>query len=309
MQKKSCLFIILGLILALTAFPAWAAGTAKAKTAAAPTAADVCVVIPTGGTPQLNIAVASNLWDPMTDGSNGLVQAFQASDPDNDVPIQVCHNSTGTLVTEITTDSNPTQFGLFLAANTDGPGTVCQYASSSLCLSGTTPLSPFPYINGVPALFTVGTNTSGRLIDTSTGYINLTNMTQTAIADPTAAPYGKTAETIMKNYTQQYNDIINPPSRLRVQDNIDLTFQYVLNATDNGTVGYVAKSQICGRSDLATNSYSSYPSTYLIPQSGAILNITSLSTSNEVAQAFVTFLLDSAGGQSILTTKFCYQAP
>jgi molybdate transport system substrate-binding protein len=271
-------------------------------------------------TATLNIAVASNLWTPMiasgtTLANSGLVRNFLNTNSTD--TIQVCHNATADLVAEITTGNNPKGFGLFLAANTAGATNVCNYAAG-FCVAAGEDLAanPFSYIRGIPTLW----SRDSGLINLSDGTINLSsaNLTEVVIASPSAAPYGLAAQQIMQ-YKKQWNAVQN---QLTVKDNIDLTYNY-LNVENTGRVGFVAMSQICRQlSSLPPLGYyyNEYPTDSAVPptagynpiiQNGTVINRPAPANSNDTAIAFVDFLLDSSasGGRTILTTKFCYQAP
>jgi molybdate transport system substrate-binding protein len=285
--KKTCLIVLAGLTLAFSAPAAFA---------------DECY--PTTGTFDLIIAVASNLWGPMKD-DGGLVPTFLDSTFNSgEYTVQVCHNATGILVGEITTGGNAQHYGLFLAANVDGPASVCAY-NASLCVPyGTPSVNTFTYTKGIPVLWT---KTAG-LIDTSTGTINLASVDHVDIADPDNAPYGLAAKQIMQNVTNQWSLL---GTRLQEFSNIDATFVAVDSATDGKTVGYVAKSQICNDNAPIGYFYEYSTSAYSpIIQNGAIINVTTPAKSNAAATAFVNFLLSNAddAGQDILVNHFCYQA-
>jgi ABC-type molybdate transport system substrate-binding protein len=282
-------------------------------------------------TPTLNIAVASNLWEPMIiiDPSvppdltkSGLVANFL--DQNSDETIQVCQDSTANLVAEITTGGNLAAYGLFLAANVKGSDDVCNYGTGNLCLvaGGDLAANPFSYIRGVPALWSPVLG----LINISTGVIDLAAVTKVVIADPALAPYGLAGQQIMQIVTQQWsaaqNKLLTP-----YPTNIDLAYEYIANSTNNAA-GYVALSQICrqlSNQPPENYFYASYPTDPNVPpttgynpiiQNGAVIDRSIPIDSNAKATAFVNFLLNSdepdpgpVGGRYILINKFCYQAP
>jgi molybdate transport system substrate-binding protein len=231
----------------------------------------------------------------------------------NDVVIQVCHNSTGSLVTQLTTDGNPDHFGLFLAANAPAPTLVCGYAAGT-CISTSQDLpdNPFTYIEGIPALWSPVLG----LINVSTGLINLGAVAMVVIARPSDAPYGLAAQQIMQRITGQWNAA---QQKLSVQDNIEQAYAVISNQANNAA-GYVALSQICQASEVPPGpplpyNYRWYeegpPSGYdPIIQNGAVINIPTsvLPDSNSTAVDFVAFLLDSDEGQNILVDGYCYKA-
>jgi hypothetical protein len=224
--------------------------------------------------------------------------------------IQVCHDSTGNWVTYLTTGRNPANIGLFLAANTAGPTSVCNFTAST-CLpvsSPDLPNNPFSYIQGVPALWSPVQNlideTTGLLVVDGSGAIAATKV---VIADPTLAPYGLAGQQIMQNVTGQWN-AVNAQGKLLqpYPTNIDIAYNYIADE-DNNAAGYIALSQICVDGIPRDFNYAGYTTGFdPVIQNGAVININP--TSNTVAVSFVEFLLDPYDGQSILINDFCYES-
>jgi molybdate transport system substrate-binding protein len=248
----------------------------------------------------------------MSDEEFGLAAVFEASAYNTGgYTVKVCHNSTGTLVSEITTGvtPNPKHFGLFLAANTGGPVSVCDLG---LCIPYDGTNDTFTYTKGIPVLWTKTAGLINVKDEPNEGTINLSLVDHVYIADPDLAPYGLAAEQIMQGVTYQWNTVVNA-GKLTEFSNIDLTFAAVNNATDGKTVGYVAKSQICNY-NLPSPYFYEYVNTAYSPiiQDGAIINIPVgvLPDSNDAAEAFVAFLLSNVtnDGQWLLINKFCYQS-
>jgi ABC-type molybdate transport system substrate-binding protein len=302
MTKQIFMTLALALAIAVMAAPV-SAQVADTAASAAPRADDEC----TGKVNyNLKIAVASNLWTPMTNpDDDNLVDAFNQTEEGEDIVVEVCHNSTAVLVSEITTGGNQSGFGLFLAANTAGAEAVCDYGT--LCLGSTTPPSPFAYIQGVPVLWTL--NQTPGLIDTTDGSIDIVKAAEVVIAKIPDAPYGVAAQEIMENDTKQW-DAINEEGKLVQKDNIEKTYDYVFESSPaDPIVGYVAKSQVCRGGEIQPPAiyYDNYSKYTPIIQSGAIINLNG--TSNTNAQTFVNFLLSNAAnaGQDILINTYCYK--
>ncbi|MDR0548218.1 MAG: molybdate ABC transporter substrate-binding protein [Deltaproteobacteria bacterium] len=265
-----------------------------ANTTAATPKADptVCTNKPS---PSLTLAVASNLWEP----AQFLASTFEERNPG--VIVEVCHNSTGELERQIIAGGSG--YDIFLAANTETPIDLCSNYSS-LCYPTTDPPSDsvFNYAIGILVLW------SHRNIDLTDGLDLVDNpeINSLAYADPGDAPYGKATQQTLEQ-TGQWNNLlgsklVNPP-----YSNIDLTYRAVLNETNDA--GFIAKSQICNNGN-PLQPYVEYDHSLYdqIIQAGTILN----TNHTTLAESFKTFLLSDStnpqtqGGQTILTTKFCY---
>ncbi len=205
----------------------------------------VCSLVPTDcGTPDTRIAVASNFYGPAKD----MVANFQApGKPGNGTCIQVCHNSTGALLTEI--NNNLTYYGMFFAANATAPES----------LQSSTGNTAYLYAKGIPVFFGYRndvTNVGGLITGLGSGYnytltatdlssyaVNTGSAGYVAVAG-TAAPYGVKAHAILNSIegTSLPGTIpgwVHSP----LYDNVDLTFQAV--GTGSIKSGFVSKAQIC----------------------------------------------------------------
>src|SRR5262245_58869663 len=277
----------------------------------------------------INLAVASNFFGfpPSNSAITDVINAFQAANPKYTVTI-VDNGATGTLADHIV-NGNARGVDLFLAADTetplalltDHPQLVTQYN-----LPPAKALYIFNYAQGVLALLS---NTPGVDLSCATGTCGYDpNVYATvATADPSLAPYGVAAQTVL---TGRYG--LTPPlsSNPRVHEypNITATYDAVIAQTD--PVGFVALAAICSNGHYPTSgtsalAYFSIESTATpselitnynpITQGGiAIRNDRTPAQDAELA-AFVTFLTDFTTAPDpdspMITTlkKYCYSAP
>jgi molybdate transport system substrate-binding protein len=265
----------------------------------------------------INISVASNFFISTTPGNSpitDLINAFQTANPTYTVTV-VQNGSTGTLETQITS-GNSLGVDLFLAADTAHPkdledfhsslviGTRFNYAIGTLVFWSNT-----PNVN-------VTCGSGGSCGYDSSTYLNV------AIADPSTAPYGVAANTVL---TGRYG--LNPPLSTNPLvsefSNIDTTFAAVQN--QSVTVGFVALSQICQAGSYPkTGSALVYPPTDTsvspvifnynpIVQAGIRIAHSRTTDQNTELEAFVAYLTDhttSPQSQMIKTlTNYCYSVP
>lgn len=192
--------------------------------------------------------------------------------------------------------------------------------------SNSPPLYTFDYAQGVLALLS---NTPGVDLSCTSGtcgYNPDVYMT-VAIADPTLAPYGVAAQTVL---TGRY-DLLPPLStnpRVHEYPNITATYDAVIARKD--PVGFVAMSAICcdgqyptsGTSALAYFSIegSSTPGVLInnynpLTQAGIAIENKRKKNQDAELEAFVAFLTDFTTSPSpdspMITTlkKYCYSAP
>src|SRR5215510_8529611 len=281
----------------------------------------------------INLAVASNFYGvpPSNSAITDLINAFESANPNYTVTV-VDNGATSTLASHII-NGNQLKVDLFLAADTETPqdllvnhlSLVAAYNFSS---SFTPPLYTFDYAVGILALLS---NTPGVDLSCETGTCGYDpNVYATvAIADPSLAPYGVAAQTVL---TGRYG--LTPPlsSNPLVHEypNITATFNAVIARTD--PVGFVAMSAICSEGHYPTpgngTSAVAYFSIGSGPTPGVLIN-----NYNPLAQAgiairndrtpfqnieledFVAFLTDfttsPAPDSPMMTTlkKYCYNAP
>lgn len=233
----------------------------------------VCSLVPTDcATPDTIIAVASNFYEP----AKKMVANFQAlGKPGNGTCIQICHNSTGTLLTEI--NNSPTYYGMFFAANTTAPES----------LQSSTGNTAYLYAKGIPVFFGYRSNGDisnvGDLItnlgtavnytmtatDLSSYAVNTGTAGNVAVAG-TAAPYGVKAHAILNSIEgTSLPGTIPAWVRSPLYDNIDLTFAAV--GTTGIKSGFVSKAQICNiYGDVAYVQFTSPD--YLLNQKAILLD-------------------------------------
>jgi ABC-type molybdate transport system substrate-binding protein len=310
MQIKAKLYSLCmtTVIFACSAATSWAAATV-CNTKTVGTGANTTV-----------IAVASNFYGPAQD----LVTAFQSTAAGANTAITICQNSTAHLLAEINsgtelpasafpTDPGFPRYGLFLAAN----------AAAPVGLQSSTGNTAYSYANGIPVLFSVSSTISnvGNLMPslapttataasitgvvTSSQAISTSNAQTLAVADPTTAPYGLAATTILKDMallptatgftvpTWMYGPLYS---------NIDLTYASIINNVNKS--GFVSKAQIC--SILGSTRYIEFPG-YQIDQE-AILLKTLIGSPNATAaglDSYVQGQIDSGDWNTFLLNH-CY---
>lgn len=302
-------------VLAFTASGSWAANTV-CNTVYGPYASSTDPVNTT-------IAVASNFYSAAQDFVNG----YQASSDDRGATvIRICQNSTAHLLTEIKTGtglpsellpdpgSSTTRYGIFFAANAAAPDELANSLS----------LPSYSYAKGLPVYFTLSSSISNvgqlmpslatttdpnRTLDrlvTSADAIDTTNaaLTTVAVADPTAAPYGLAATTILYDMGLVPSTTgFTPPSWMHaLYANIDLTLTSVTPDNINKS-GFVSKAQIC--TILSSAKYIAFTNAHYVLNQKAIL----LNTSNTVASdlnSYLTGQLPPATGWNTFLTAHCY---
>ena len=147
----------------------------------------------------INLAVASNFYGnpPTSSAITDIIAAFEAANPRYTVTV-VDNGATGTLADRII-NGNERKVDLFLAADTETPqdllinhfSLVAPYNSSF-----TPPLYTFNYAVGILALLS---NTPGVDLSCETGTCGYDPKVYStvAIADPSLAPYGVAAQTVL----------------------------------------------------------------------------------------------------------------
>lgn len=280
----------------------------------------------------INLAVASNFYGvpPSNSAITDLINAFEMANPGYTVTV-VDNGATATLESNII-NGDSRKVDLFLAADTATPLDlltnhfllVTTYNSSFI-----PPLYTFNYATGVLAFLS---NTTGVDVTCDTGgtcgYVPDPKVYSTvAIADPSLAPYGVAAQTVL---TGRYGLEAPLSSNPLVHEypNITAAFNAVIAKTD--PVGFVAMSAICfegsyptsGTSALAYFSIESGPTPGTLvnnynplTQAGIAIRNRRTRAQNAELEAFVAFLTDFTTSPSpdspMITTlkKFCYSAP
>jgi len=210
--------------------------------------------------------------------------------------IEVCHNSTGNLMEEITTTNNSAGYNIFLAADNKAPAKL-KTENESLTLGDT-----FLYTEGVLLLWT---NKDG--VNVSNGDVLDASIVSLAMADPVKAPYGLAAKQVMKSEkisdTETKWDAAQPKIGT-FYDNIALTKTAI--ASGEKSAGFIAKSQVCKGGDVTIGKgYEAFPagSYEEIKQEGIILN----TGDTNLSAAFKEYLRGS-DAQTVLVTDFCYKS-
>jgi molybdate transport system substrate-binding protein len=266
----------------------------------------------------INLAVASNFYISGTVGNSpiaDLIAAYQNANPGDTVTV-VQNGATGTLESQIT-GGNALGVDLFLAADTAHPQDLVTNFPA-LVVAG----SMFDYAIGTLVFWS---NTSNVNVTCSGGGscgYNSTTYPSVAIANPSTAPYGVAANTVL---TGRYSLVAPLSSNPLVTEfsNIDTTFAAVQN--QSVAVGFVALSQICHAGSYPTSgSALVYPPTDTsvspvvfnynpIVQAGIEIVHTRTSDQDAELNAFVAYLTDhstSPPSQMITTlTSYCYSVP
>jgi molybdate transport system substrate-binding protein len=283
-------------------------------------------------TANINLAVASNFYGvpPSNSAITDIINAFQAANPSWTVTV-VDNGATGTLADHII-NGNTLGVDLFLAADaetplgllTNSPNLVTPYAS----FRGNN-LFIFNYAQGILVLLSNTPGVDLSCFSGTCGY-NPAVYSTVAIADPSLAPYGVAAQSVL---TGRYG--LTPPlsSNPLVHEypNITATFNAVIAKTD--PVGFVAMSSTCsngkfptpgnGTSALAYFTIESSPKTpgllfnnyNPLTQAGIPIKNQRNSAQETELAAFVAFLTDftqpPTPDSPMMTTlkKFCYSAP
>ncbi|WP_292619317.1 substrate-binding domain-containing protein [Nitrobacter sp. 62-23] len=298
-----------GVIFALAGSPAWAAAT-------------VCTVVPSNATWDATVAVASNFYGPMQD----LIGIYTTS-PERGAGkhIRICHNSTGTLTSEIT-GGNTNQYSLFLAANATAPaGLSATYiqtgATAKTYAFGIPVMVALPatisnvsgLVTTTPALSGVAANITAN--DLSPYTINLVTAPTVAVAKPAPAPYGNAAFKIMSDKPSGtpgmglVSNYVNPgdeppagdPSVAFLSDpyydNIDLTLQSVDDGTNKS--GFVSKGQICGSIGGGSPAYVYVQftgSNYLLDQRGILIKSGDPTVQDPIGADIFDYMLNNPHG-------------
>ena len=265
--------------------------------------ANVCTVVPSSGTFDATIAVASNFYGPAQD----LIASYTGTgQPGAGKHIQICENATAALDTQIRTGTSG--FSLFLAANTSTPtnlqGTAFVQSGAMAKL----------YANGIPVLFALDATVSDVSIlipnlasgvvgsipdnDLSSDALDPGGAATVAVANPTAAPYGDAAFKIMASMgLLSYPPTPSPvPGFLStLYGNIDLTFQSVVSSPTPNTSGFVSKAQICTGIGFSPPTYVYVQftgSNYILAQSG-ILIASGNATQDAIGASIFSYMLSN----------------
>jgi len=277
----------------------------------------------------INLAVASNFYGvpPSNSAITDLINAFESANPNYTVTV-VDNGATATLASHIIS-GNALKVDLFLAADTATPfdllinhfDLVAPYNASF-----TPPLFIFTYATGILALLS---NTPGVDLSCETGTCGYDPnvYTTVAIADPSLAPFGVAAQTVL---TGRYG--LKPPlssnSLVHEYPNITATLDAVIAQLD--PVGFVALAAICSNGSYPTSGTSALayfpiestpnPSKLInnynpIVQGGIAIRNDRTAAQDAELEAFVAYLTDFTTSPEpdspMITTlkKYCYSAP
>lgn len=272
-------------------------------------------------TPTTTIAVASNFYTPAQELVQGFLSATSSSST-----IRVCHDSSGTLMTEITgTPSYP--YTLFLSADEDRPETLQNTYSNLVATDATA----FRYANGIPVFYVASGTASDLLLsgqsgsyaaseDQSAVQIDTDSVTRLGIANTSSAPYGAKAKEILTAMGQWSDasvydaDSVYTPSTsgsctqsagstqwICQYKNVAITLSAATAADVNAI--FVSWGQVC---TSTSTQYVKFPD-YAIPQYGILLALSGSTTAGQTLAAdLVSYMnLGSTGWNEWLGTR-CY---
>lgn len=209
---------------------------------------------PSAGATTYNIklGVAANFYATALD----IIAAYQSYKygDGNTYNITAVSDATGNLRAAILAAGTATTapYDLFLSADTVSPSTVAA-AGLGLVYPGTTVQTPFFYATGSLVLAAQTTNiascpTPGAGASCGLPTTGSSVYTDFVIADPSKAPYGAAARTVLNEAPWSLGlnaSTVYPVSHVHTAANIGLTFYAVNNATPPYAYGFVAKSQVC----------------------------------------------------------------
>jgi molybdate transport system substrate-binding protein len=207
---------------------------------------------------QTHVAVAANF----TDASKEIATAFQKKTGHEAI---LSFGSSGQFVTQITQDA---PFEVFLSADDERPKKLISQGFG-------VPGSEFTYAVGKLVLWS---KQAGAVKGEET--LKDAKFSKLSICDPVAAPYGAAAVETMKSL--KLYDALKP----KFVEGADITQAYQFVETGNAEVGFVALSQLAGKSE---------GSRWMVPQDlykpitqGAVL--LKKGEKNPAATAFIEFL-------------------
>jgi molybdate transport system substrate-binding protein len=265
-------------------------------------------------TTKIKIAAAANLTIPLQD----IMAAFTAAYPGYEFHTTK-FDSSGALEAEINgtcsgcTGPNQAGYDLFLAADTSHPQNLIDFSGGGLVYPYASGKKMFHYVIGRLVLYSNTMN-----VDVSLGLPAGWDACSgcTAIATPSAAPYGEAARQVLKNV---YG--LDPlDANIAQFSNITNTF----NAVETGSVpqGFVARSQVCTHGDttpvytgVSHQLIASGPSTYDEILQGGVMLVNPSRGAPEQAEldAFVQFLVGKNFAGSSVTPNalqkvqyYCY---
>jgi molybdate transport system substrate-binding protein len=279
----------------------------------------------------INLAVASNFYGvpPSNSAITDLIASFEKSNPTYKVTV-VDNGATSTLEAHIIS-GNTLGVDLFLAADTATPFDLLTNHFKLVTTYNSffaPPLYTFNYAGGVLALLS---NKRGVDLSCGTGTCGYDPKVYStvAIADPSLAPYGVAAQSVL---ISRYGLIppLSTNSLVKEYPNITATYDAVI--ARKNPVGFVAMSAICSSGSYPTSGTSalayfpiessSKPSALInqynpLTQAGiAVRNPRGRTPAqNTELEAFVEYLTDFTSPPTpdspmiTMLKKFCYSAP
>ncbi|MDR0550365.1 MAG: substrate-binding domain-containing protein [Deltaproteobacteria bacterium] len=260
---------------------------------------------------QVPVAVAANFEKPM----DALIIDFTSKY--DDYEIVATYGATGDFLAQIQAQPvGQSPFALFLAANKAAP--------DALVTDGRASSTDETYANGALALIS---NTTGPAVGPSdaTAISVLSNKSFTGkcvIANTEKAPYGGQSKVVLSrqeiNTNNQYVVNTDPtqtcdPSlqmncaNIDVQPDIGTVYAKVGQNDPNFPIGFVALSEVCGRTDPKI--WIVNPSFYSPLEQGMVTVKTNFGADTDAgATAFYNYLLNDSDAHTIIL-RYCYTLP
>ncbi|HEY8065249.1 MAG TPA: molybdate ABC transporter substrate-binding protein [Methylosinus sp.] len=256
----------------------------------------------------INVAVAANFAGTLGD----IKSAFESDYPGDTFVITSA--SSGVITTAITSGNSP-GYDLFLSADTSYPATV----ASAGWATGT----PFTYAKGEILLWS-STN-AGSSLNVSAGLESLVSGSfphSLVIADPSKAPYGVAASTVLSQSPWSISSGSLPCCNVSFATNIDNTYTAVANGTNKQ--GFIAKSKVC-RYDASTSTYTfnatgntysykeypysdvTHPYSQIVQNAVGVVNSSRTTAQDTVLANLISYLTGSTAQGYI--TQYCYLLP
>lgn len=215
---------------------------------------------------RLSIAVAAN----MQFAAKELVEAFEA---EQSIPCELVISSSGKLTAQI---SEGAPFDLFLSANMKYPQKLYR---DSLTLG-----PPRIYAYGRLVLWTLQEG-----LEPNMALLTSANIRHIALANPQNAPYGEAAVSVLQNY----NLLDSLDKKLVYGESIAQTNQFIVSRAAD--LGFTAMSVVLSPRMEARGQWLLLPDSLHNPITQGAVVLKTSPEKQDMAAAFVTFLLSPAG--------------
>ena len=249
----------------------------------------------------ITVGVAANFCTPLSE----IIDLYTTENPGQSVNI-AC-KATGTLNSEIIaggTSNGP--YDVFLAANQATPAAL--KTSYPTFVEGNT----FTYATGYPVAWS---NSLGVTLSAGIpfGFNSAPlNYGKVAIANPSTAPYGAAAWSILQGSPTFLSGYPNA----NVQEYVDIgatfaaVFNYPTSPSTGSRIGIVAKSAVCKRTagveSFSGEAHYVYTSNPIIQDGIVIERSVRTIAEDSLVTDFVSYLRASGGGAASIIDKYCY---